>query len=466
MLRYNIELRSEGQPLYEFLYECLREDIQRGVLPAHSKLPSKRELARDNGISVKTVMNAYDQLVLEGYLISREKSGYFVAGIEAMPKYHPEPVEYPKIYVEDDWFADFTANNSVYGKFPFSMWRKVMREVLTEYDLELVRRAHFLGVEELREEIAGYLLRSRRMRVSPECVIIGASIEYLYGRLIKLLPEASVYGVENPGYKKIPRIYEEYGLNWKYIDMDEQGISMGSLRESKASVVHVSPDHHYPLGTVMSAARRQELLSWAEEEPERYIIEDDYDCEFRYRARPISPLQVMDRNHRIIYMNTFSKTLAPAIRISYMILPERLMVRYIQTANFYSNTASSCEQYALARFIREGYFERHLSRMKKYYRLQGERLIRLIKQSVLLPLVSVSGGECGTHLLVKVDTSLMDTEIKWAAREQKIHVACLSEFCCEIKPEYQHILVLNYSDLEEGTIKEAIRRLGNIFIEW
>lgn len=465
MLHYHFE-RKDKKPLYQHLYECLKEDILSGRLPAHSRLPSKRELARDNQISIKTVMNAYEQLLLEGYVTSKEKKGYFVAPVEALPDYRPEVPEYTQIYVEDNWFVDFTANQVVYDQFPFSMWKKVMREVLSQYDTELVRRAHFLGVKELRCAIADYLYRSKGMRVSPECMVIGASIEYLYGRLVKLLPPDAVYGVENPGYKKIPRIYEEYALQWAYIDMDSQGISMESLRNSGAGILHVSPEHHYPLGTVMSAARRQELLQWLQEEPDRYLIEDDYDCEFRYRSRTIAPLQNKDRNHRIIYMNTFSKTLAPAIRISYMILPEKLMVRYAHESNFYSNSASSCEQYALARFIREGYFERHLSRMKKYYRRKGELLMRILKQSSLLPIVQISDGKSGTHLLVKVDTSLTDTEIKWAARQQNIHIACLSEFCGEIKEEYQNVLVLNYADMEEKDIREAVRRLGNIFVEW
>lgn len=465
MLQYDFTMRN-GKPLYEYLYDCLKRDILNGRLPAKTRLPSKRELAKDNGISVKTVMNAYEQLVVEGYLISREKKGYFVADVETMPEYRPEPAEYPVFYTEDNWLVDFTANNTVYDKFPFSMWRKVMREVLTMYEGELVRRAHFLGVKELRDTIADYLYRARGMKVSPECIIIGASIEYLYGRLVKILPSEAVYAVENPGYRKIPKIYEENGLSWRPIDMNEYGISMESLIASGADIIHVSPEHHYPLGTVMSASRRQELLNWASEKLERYIIEDDYDCEFRYRSRTIPPLQSMDRNHRVIYMNTFSKTLAPAIRISYMILPEKLMIRYIEATNFYSNSASSCEQYALARFIREGYFERHLSRMRKYYRVQGQRLIRILKQSVLLPAVTITGGESGTHLLVKVDTSLTDTEIKWAARQQGILISCLSEFCCEIRPEHQHILVINYSDVDENILQEAVRRLGNLFISW
>lgn len=465
MLHYDLEKKKE-RPLYEALYEFLKEDILRGRFQPGTRLPSKRELARDNGISVKTVLGAYEQLMVEGYITSQEKRGYFVANVETMEEYHPTPASYPQLYQEEQWFADFTSNNTVYDKFPFSLWRKVMREVLTEKDMELVRRAHFLGVSSLREAIADYLYRLRGMNVSPECIIIGASIEYLYGKLIRLLPSGTVYGMENPGYRKIPRIYEENGLSWRSVDMDENGICMESLRASGAGVIHVSPEHHYPLGTVMSAARRQELLAWAAETPYRYIIEDDYDCEFRYRSRSIPALQSMDRSHRVIYMNTFSKTLAPAIRISYMVLPEELMHRYIDNANFYSNSASSCEQYALAKFIEKGYFERHLSRMKKYYHTEGERLRRILKQSSLLPAVSVSGGESGTHLLVKVDTSMTDQEIKDAARQAGINLACLSEFCSQVRPEYEHTLVLNYSDMEEKNLREAVRRLGNLFIQW
>lgn len=465
MLIYNFEKRN-GQTLYDYLYECMKKDILSGRLPTKTKLPSKREMAKDNGISITTVMNAYDQLLMEGYIISKEKKGYFVADVQAMSEYHPEPLEFSKIYQEKQWFVDFTANNTVYNKFPFSTWRKVVREVLAEYDMELVMRGNFLGVEKLRQEITDYLYRSRGITVSPECIVIGAGIEYLYSRLIKLLPSDAVYAVENPGYKKIPRIYEENGLKWKWVEMDEHGINMKSLRKSQASVIHVSPEHHYPLGTVMTTVRRQEVLEWVAERPDRYIIEDDYDCEFRYRSKSIPALKGLDRNHRVIYMNTFSKSLAPAIRISYMILPEKLMEKYVRTSNFYSNTVSSLEQYALAKFIEKGYFERHLSRIKKYYRIEGERLLRIIKQSPLLPIVKAEGMESGTHLLVKLDTSLTDVEIKWAAKSQGINISCLSEFCGEIKPEYQHVLVINYSDLDENTLREAVRRLANIFIQW
>lgn len=461
MLRYNFEKRN-GRPLYKYLYECIREDILNGRLPARTKLPSKRELAKENNISIKTVMNAYEQLLVEGYVYSLEKKGYFVAAVEERPQPGSGPQEYPVIYEEQEWEFDFTVNNTVYEKFPFSLWKKTMRDVLAEYEKELVQRAHFQGVRKLRESIADYSYRIRGMRVSPECIVIGSGAEYLYHRLMKLLGTDAVYAMENPGYRKIANIFTDYGLKWHYVEMDENGIEMDDLRKSGADVIHVSPEHNYPLGTVMSMPRRRELLEWASEQPERYIIEDDYDCEFRYRCRMIPTLQSMDYDHRVIYMNTFSKTLAPAIRISYMVLPEELMRRYLDTTNFYSNTASVCEQYALAEFIREGYFERHVSRLKKYYLGQGELLKKIISNSAL-PVSEIIGGDSGTHLLVRLDTRLSDEEIRRAAQSRGIHIACLSEFCGIVHPRYQHVLVLNYPEWGEEKLIRAIQKLAEIF---
>ncbi len=463
MLRYDLTRRGK-QPMYEYLYECLKKDILSGRLSAGAKLPSKREFANSNCVSVKTVMNAYDQLLVEGYITSQEKCGYFVAkDIETASDYHPSFMEYPPLYQEKTWFADFTSNNTIYDMFPFTQWRKAMRDVLSTYDTELVQRAHFQGVRELREAIAGYLFRIRGMQVSPECIIIGSGIEYLYSRLMKILPSGAVYAAESPGYKKIPLIYEENGVSWACTEMDEHGINMESLRRSGADVVHVSPEHHYPLGTIMSAPRRQELLDWAAEKLERYIIEDDYDCEFRYHSRMIPTLQSVDKHHRVIYMNTFSKTLAPSIRISYMVLPEKLMQRYLDRATFYSNTASSCEQYALADFIRQGYFERQVRRLKKHYHERGELLLRIVQNAEKLPVKKITGDGSGTHLLVYLDTDTPDTVLKWYAVQMGINLSFMSEFCGQNAAAYQHIMILNYSDLSEDVLTEAVARLEHIF---
>lgn len=470
--------------LYEYLYECLKKDILEGRIAAGEKLPSKREMALLHDISVKTVENAYGQLIAEGYLEAMEKRGYFAAKV-SHENYHIHRGAWaddrnrkmgykqgdsgqenrPETYGSSaslPCFADFTSSNTTTcAKFPLSRWNRVMRETLSSQDVLLLQTAPFQGVEKLRREIAAYLSRNRGMEVDPECILVGAGTEYLYGRLLRLL-QKDRYAVEDPGYRKIARIYRDSGAECCYIPVDESGICTEKLRESGAEVVHVSPGYHFPLGTVMPIARRQELLAWASEAPGRYIVEDDYDCEFRYSGRPIPSIQSMDRQQRVIYLNTFNKTLSPALRVGYMVLPEPLMARYEQSMNYYSNTVSSFEQFALAEFMEKGYFERHISRMRKYYREYRER-IRLILKESGLPISKTGGDEAGTRILVELATTLSDAQIKQEAAKAGIKLECLSEFCHERKELFAHTLILNYADMDEAVMKEAIGRLAHIF---
>lgn len=480
--------------LYEYLYECLKKDILEGRIAAGEKLPSKREMALLHDISVKTVENAYGQLIAEGYLEAMEKRGYFAAKV-SHENYHIHRGEKERneksacrseTQAEKNCglesrgresrkqeagegssaplpcFADFTSSNTTTcAKFPLSRWNRVMRETLSSQDVLLLQTAPFQGVEKLRREIAAYLSRNRGMEVDPECILVGAGTEYLYGRLLRLL-QKDRYAVEDPGYRKIARIYRDSGAECCYIPVDESGICTEKLRESGAEVVHVSPGYHFPLGTVMPIARRQELLAWASEAPGRYIVEDDYDCEFRYSGRPIPSIQSMDRQQRVIYLNTFNKTLSPALRVGYMVLPEPLMACYEQSMNYYSNTVSSFEQFALAEFMEKGYFERHISRMRKYYREYRERIRLILKESVL-PISKTGGDEAGTRILVELVTTLSDAQIKQEAAKVGIKLECLSEFCQERKEMFAHTLILNYADMDEAVIKEAIGRLAHIF---
>ncbi len=465
MIKYTLTKRP-GKTLYESLYKALRSDILNGNLPAGTRLPSRREMAAVNDLSITTVVNAYQQLLMEGYIVSEEKRGYFVADIQAMERLRDiQASAEKKYYTEDQWFADFRANNTLYHYFPFGTWKKVIRQILSEYEIELVARGNPYGIKELRVQIADYLYRVRGIKVSPECIIIGAGIEYLYARLITLFPPGTIYAVENPGYQKISQIYRAYHLRWKSVEMDESGVSMTDLRVKDAVIVHVSPEHHYPLGTLMPMDRRQELLAWASEFEERYIIEDDFDCEFRYNAKPMPALKSLDIHGKVIYMNTFSKTLSPAVRISYMVLPEKLMERYVQETHFFTNSTSSLEQYALARFIEQGYFERRLNKMRKLYRKEGEDLYRALSGNSRIPILSLSNGESGTHLLVRLNTHLSDVQIKQKAAALGIHLSCLSDYCSTYNEKYNNTLVLNFSDMEEAVQKEAIERLGRIFDE-
>jgi GntR family transcriptional regulator/MocR family aminotransferase len=463
MLTYDINNRN-NLTIYEYIYKCIKEDILNGVLDAGFKLPSKRELAKHHQISLKTVENAYEQLITEGYIYSVEKKGYFVSKIEADSRQskHQSHTPFGFYYNEandEKFFADFTSNQASIENFPYDTWVKIMRGILSQYDTELLKTCSFQGAYVLREAIAKYLYGFRGMNVSPDQIIIGAGTEYLYGRLIQLLGKNCVYALEDPNYRNISKIYQAHGVSWEYIGVDENGLMVDKLYGSRASVVHVSPDHHFPTGCIMPIARRQKLLEWAEDDMDRYIIEDDYDSEFRFSHRPIPAIQSLNHNHRVIYMNTFSKTLAPSIRISYMVLPLKLITRYVDTMNFYSCTVSSFEQYALAEFMNKGYFERHIHRMKKYYKTKRDSMLRVFEKSDISKYATIDEKDAGNHFLMHIDTALSDTEIKWIARKNGIKLDCLSEYCESEKELHSHTVIVNYSDIDEISFGKALEVL-------
>jgi GntR family transcriptional regulator/MocR family aminotransferase len=460
MLTYDLDKR-DNLTIYEYLYKCIKNDILNGVLTADSKLPSKRELAKHHQISLKTVENAYEQLIIEGYIYSEEKRGYFVSAVGADTKQskhqsHTPFVIYHNEANDEHFFADFTSNQAAIENFPYDTWVKIMRGILSQYDTEMLKTVSFQGAYALREAIAKYLYGFRGMNVSPDQIIVGAGTEYLYGRLIQLLGKNHVYALEDPGYRKISKIYQAHNVSWEYIGIDENGLLVDKLYESNANVVHVSPGHHFPTGCIMPITRRKMLLEWAENDMDRYIIEDDYDSEFRFSRRPIPAIQSLNHNHRVIYMNTFSKTLAPSIRISYMVLPLKLMERYVDTMNFYSCTVSSFEQYALAEFMNKGYFERHIHRMKKYYKAKRDSMLKVFYNSDLSRFADIDEKDAGNHFLMKIDTQLSDTELKWIARENGIKLDCLSEYCESEKELHSHTVIVNYSDIDEKCFAKAL----------
>lgn len=465
MFTYNFD-KAGDIPKYEFLYNALKDDILSGKLPEGTKMPSKRAFAKDNHISITTVMNAYEQLLMEGYIVSRQRSGYYVTSTFTQKiRYQDVPISPPKPEFEKTWTTDFTINALPEKIFPFSTWSKIIRHLLSENNSDIMGHGNFLGNTSLRIEIAKFLNRTRGMLVSADCILIGASFDYLYSNLIRLLPNDSVYAVEDPGYIKIPKLYNNLNLNWVTVKTDNEGINMTSLEKSGASVLHTSPEHHYPLGTIMSARRRQQLLKWLSESPDRYIIEDDYDWEFRYQGRPIPALHGMDYSNRVIYINTFSKTMNPGIKISYMVLPEELMKKYIDSLYYFSNTSSNLEQSVLTEFIKQGYFDRHLNKTKKYCHQLRDILITCLKNHPEIPVSEINGVDTGTHLLLKLDTDMSDNLIKEKAKSLDICIRCLSDFCVNDPKEYEGNIVLNYSSLDKETIDEKITHLGKIFTD-
>ncbi len=443
MLTYELK-KAPGVPLYEALYRCIREDILSGKLSAGEKLPSKRALAANLEVSKATVEGAYSQLLAEGYLRSEEKVGYFVEQTPRRQEPHsPEEggAGHP---------ADLTANGPAAG-FPFSVWMRLQRQVMLDYGDRLLAHLPPQGYRELRQAIAGHLRGFRGMEVDPEQILIGAGTDFLYNLLIQLLGREKVYAVEDPGYHKIRKIYAAGGAACISAPMDASGVRPDGLQN--AQVLHCSPNHHFPTGIVTPMARRRELLCWAEEGNDRYIIEDDYDSEFRFRAHPVPSLQTMDRSGRVIYMNTFSKTLAPSIRISYMVLPPKLMERFRRELGFYSCTVPSFEQYTLARFLQGGWFEKHINRMRKLYRTRRNRVMELLS-----PFGEILEQDAGLHFLLRVDTG--GQELKALCAQAGIQVLPLAEYYTGAVPEgADKALVINYSGLEDEALQKALEAL-------
>lgn len=380
---------------------------------------------------------------------------------------------------DPEYFVDLKANRTSVSLFPATVWGRYMREALSLPSDNLLRSIPFNGLPELRRAIASYLRRTRGMDVSPDCIIIGAGSEYLYGRLLQMLGPTTTFAMENPGYRKFAAISKAFGNPWRPVPIDESGLLVDELEESGADVVHVSPANHFPTGIVMPIKRRLELFEWANRARKRYIIEDDYDSEFRYSGRLIMPLFADDASDKVIYLNAFSKTMVPSLRISYMVLPPKLLARYVDTMSFYSCTVSSFEQYALARFIDEGHLERHINRTRNFYRRQREAVLREIAQSPLAEISHVEERNAGTHFLLYVRTRLTHDQVRQRGAEQGLNISLfddyllrdgdgLSERTTKRFEQYSNgetALVLNYAGIEPERLSETVRRLACVFPE-
>ncbi len=380
---------------------------------------------------------------------------------------------------DPEYFVDLKANRTSVSLFPATVWGRYMREALSLPSDNLLRSIPFNGLPELRRAIASYLRRTRGMDVSPDCIIIGAGSEYLYGRLLQMLGPTTTFAMENPGYRKFAAISKAFGNPWRPVPIDESGLLVDELEESGADVVHVSPANHFPTGIVMPIKRRLELFEWANRARKRYIIEDDYDSEFRYSGRLIMPLFADDASDKVIYLNAFSKTMVPSLRISYMVLPPKLLARYVDTMSFYSCTVSSFEQYALARFIDEGHLERHINRTRNFYRRQREAVLREIAQSPLAKISHVEERNAGTHFLLYVRTSLTHDQVRQRGAERGLNISLfndyllrdsdgLSERTTKRFEQYSNgetALVLNYAGIEPERLSETVRRLACVFPE-
>lgn len=463
MLTYDLSSVPKGA-LYEHLYKYIRNDIKNGVLTAGEKLPSKRTLAKNLGVSTITVESAYAQLISEGYVYSLPKRGYYISKINTTVQHTPIDKTADIVLPSDKphYTIDFSNNQTDPTHFPFATWKKLLRETIAENSHALMEKSPAGGVYELRQAIANHLHAFRGIEVNPDQIIVGAGTEYLYGLLIQLFGRDKTYCAENPGYPKVPQIYRAQGVECHLADMDDDGITVSALRRIGADIAHIGPTHQFPTGITMPVSRRYELLAWASEDPHRYIIEDDYDSEFRLQGKPIPALQGLDAGGKVVYLNTFAKSLSSTVRISYMVLPVALANRFYDQLGFYSCTVSNFEQFTLARFINEGYFEKHINRMRLYYARQRQTVLDAIRASRLHGQCDIIEQDSGLHFILHLHTHQNDTALQAALAASGIHLAALSEYYDMHRPKASHRFILSYSNLQTDTLLQALNTIADL----
>ncbi len=476
MYEITMKLESDsGKCLYEQIYEYIRQEIKAGKLLAGERLPSTRSLAQHLQVARSTVDYAYDQLLSEGYIEAEPCKGFFVCPLEgALPFEMQQKI--PSFQETGgnggcggDTAAsgpryDFSPNGIDMSGFPFGVWRRINKNILNHGNSELFARGEPQGDRDLRCTISRYLHSSRGVDCVPEQIIVGAGNDYLLMLLEKILGPGRRVAMENPTYRQTWRLFRSFGYDVAAVDMDENGMKVSELSRSEADVAYVMPSHQFPTGIVMPIGRRTELLRWAEQGEDRYLVEDDYDSEFRYRGKPIPALQGTDAGGRVIYMGTFSKAIAPAIRVSYMVLPWRLLEKYRRECYFYSCTVSRIDQRILNEFIRDGYFERHLNKMRKIYRGKHDLLLECL--APFEGKFTLSGEHAGLHLLLTDQRGMSEERLLASAAAEGVKVYGLSESMvgAQKRRAMPATILIGFGGLDGGEILQGTERLKKAWL--
>lgn len=461
---FNISLKLDSNtenPLYIQLYEQIKEEIISGYLLHSQKLTSIRQLSEQLKLSRTTIEAAYQQLAAEGYINSAPKVGYYVnsmehtryvAGIEqsSLPELTAQAGESELKY-------DFSSDRLDEDSFDFSLWRKYVNKVLKD-SKRLLTYGSTQGEAELRLEITRYTHASRGVICNPNQVVVGAGVQSLLHILAGLLtPDYGSIGFEEPGFRQARHIFKDHGFEIIPIKIDKDGINVELLAHSKARSVYVSPSHQFPMGAAIPISRRVQLLNWAHDQG-GLIIEDDYDSELRYLGRPIPSLQGLNQGNGVIYLGTFSKTMLPSLRISYMILPPDLTEVYQQKGSQYNQTSSKIEQLALAAYMRDGWLEKQVRRLRKIYARKNQLFIEAI-EGIMKNKVRILGKETGLHILLEVQTSVSPEELARFAEKEGVKVVPITNFFMEEKSQKPPLVLLAYGGIPTKQIISAVTAL-------
>lgn len=451
-----------GKPIYLQIYEAYKKAIRAGTLRPNERLDSKRMMQDYYNVSRNTIQNALELLIEEGFLRSVERVGYFVNEISALHERPRTVVKETETPPEREWRYDFSYSGVDPVHFPYDVLRKLSKEVYEGYVPDLSFGGDPQGERVLREAIAGYLQTSRGLDVEAKDIIVHAGTEYLFQILFRLFPEDAVFGVENPGFAMVEPLFRGRRTVLD-LPVGEEGAEIGTWPVDAADILCITPAHQFPMGTILPIADRVELLNRLADTPGKYLVEDDYDSEFRYKGQPVPAMKSMDRADRVVYMGSFSKALSPAFRISYMILPSELSKRYHEEIRDLSCPVSVPVQHMVGRFISEGHFERHLNRMRSVYRKRREALIEAVRTESRadVPEVHITGADAGLHVLLHLPQGVSATKCAECARLQGVRVESTARYR-RGKDGADRTLILGFSHLPEKKVAEAVHELFRV----
>ncbi len=471
MKEFAIHLDAESKkPLYEQIYAAIRDGILTGQIPTDEKLPSTRFEAEFLSCSRSTVELAYDQLLAEGYVRAEPYRGYYVCDVGEL--YHLTGTAYSRARADASppfgrerttpgggeavaRIVDFSPNGVDLAPFPFASFGRTLRNLTLDEGEQLLAAGEAAGDYDLRCAISEYLFRSRNVSCAPEQIVLGAGNDYLLLLLAQILGKNRRIAMESPTYLRAYHTLKNLGYPIEAIPMDAEGICVDKLLAGDADVAYVMPSHHFPLGTVMPLKRRLALLAWADQGENRYLIEDDYDSEFRYKGKPIPALQGLDRRDRVIYLGTFSRSIAPAIRVSYLVLPPQLVRIYRESCGFYACTVPGLMQAAINRFMREGGFERNLNRMRGVYKIKHDFLLGELRKRPWV--LRIFGENSGLHLLVEVKSRRGEGELVAAAAKEGIILYGLSAYFLHEQSDFSSpVFLLGYGGLTREEMKRGL----------
>ena len=427
--------------LYMQIYEYFKNEIIKGNYKANKKLPSKRNLAKEYNISLNTVDNAYSKLLEEGFVYSKERQGFFVSDVGELYVLDSKPIYITK--EEENIEYDFSYSG-VSEEFPYKIFKKISSNIFDNKDI--LEKVDYQGYLPLRTQIAEYLDKSRGFKADPSQIVISSGSEYLFQIIFKLIP--GKFGIEDPGYSMLSNIMDTNDINYEFIPVDKNGMDLKKLKKSKSDFCVITPAHQFPTGVIMNMQRRVELLNMKKI---KYVIEDDYDSEFKYSKRPVPALKSIDVNDKVIYIGSFSKSISPSFRVSFMVLPFDLVEKYNKIFKFFICPVSIMVQKMLTTFIETGEFEKHLNRMRKIYSKKRQLLIDMLSERKD---ITIRGADAGLHVVLEYPKNYSEEYIVKKAKEKKIKVYGLSSY--GTKREIPSIL-LGFATLSEEKLKEGVK---------